>query len=129
MSPEADAKSVKEPEVACDRQECESSRLVRGPCGCVARVAARLDNGDVHPMAPHVLRRELRQLRADPPPLIVGVDADDLDDAHPLMERIQGNADETNRASKGDGNEDIKLGIRTTRTDSLCLTRSPVRME
>ena len=68
-----------------------------------------------HSTASHVLGRELREPRADAAPLIVGIDADDVDDAHPLMECVQCDGHETDRASVGNGHEDVPFIIRARR--------------
>ena len=75
-------------------------------------VAAGLDHSDVHSAAPHVLGREPRQAGADAATLIVGIDADDVDHAHPLMECVQSDGNETDGAPVGDCYEDVAFAIR-----------------
>ena len=96
---------------------------------CVAGVAAGFDHGDVHSATPHVFSRKLREPQADAAPLIVRIDADDVDDAHPLMECVQCDGHETDRASVGNRHEDVTFIIRTARSDGFRLVRLPVRMQ
>ena len=51
--------------------------------------------------------------------LIVRIDANDVDDAYPLMERVQCDGDETNGTSIHNGDEDVTFSIRTTRSDRV----------
>ena len=92
-------------------------------------VTARLDDGDVHARPPHMLRCVLSESRADPATLKVGIDADDVDDTHPLVEHVQRDGDEADRACVRDGDEDVTVGIGTARSDRVGLIRPPVGMK
>ena len=126
MTPEVGPRSVQQPEVTRDGQEREPGGFVGGSRGRVTRVTAGLDHGNVHAATPHVLRRKLREPPAYAAPLIVRVDADDVDDTHSLVERVQRDGNKSNRASAGNGDEDVAVGVRTARPDDFRLVRSPV---
>ena len=95
----------------------------------MAGVAAGLDHGDVHSLASQVVDRNLSEPRADTAPLILRVDADDVDDAHPFVEGVQPDGDETDRAAVHDGHEDVSVTARTTRSHGRSLIRHPVRVQ
>src|SRR5688500_18377144 len=95
----------------------------------MARVAPGLDHGDVHSLASHVLDRSLGEPRADTAPLVLGVDADDVDNAHPFMEGVKCDGDETHRAFVCDGDEDVSVSARTTRAHRRSLVRFPVGVQ
>ena len=127
MSPEAGL--AEEPEVPCDREDSESGGFVGCSCRCVPGVAACLNDRDVHSVATHVIDRQLRQLRADAASLVVGINADDLDPAHPFVERVQCDGNEGYWAIVHYGDEDVPLGVRATRSDSLGLALLPLGVQ
>ena len=127
MSPEAGL--AEEPEVPCDREDSESGGFVGCSCRCVPGVAACLDDRDVHSVATHVIDRQLRQLRADAASLVVGINADDLDPAHPFVERVQCDGNEGYWAIVHYGDEDVPLGVRATRSDSFGLALLPLGVQ
>ena len=94
----------------------------------MTRVAARLDDRDVHAATAHVVCGELREAGAYAPPLVVGIDADDLDDAHALVERIQSDGDEADRSCAVDCDVDVALVVQADRADGRFLARPPVGM-
>ena len=67
------------------------------PAQVRGRIAARLDDQDVHATPLHVLDGVLSEPGTDAAPLVVGVDADDLDHAHAFVERVQRDFDEPAR--------------------------------
>jgi hypothetical protein len=95
----------------------------------MAGVSAGLDDGDVHAATPHVLDREVREPRTYAAPLMARIDADDLDHAHPFVECIERNGNETNWESVRDGHKDVTVVARTARSDGLSLVRLPVWMQ
>ena len=68
----------------------------------MARIAPGLDNRDVHATASQVVDGELGEASAYATSLVVRIDADDVDDAHALVEGIQRDGNEPDRASVGD---------------------------
>jgi hypothetical protein len=61
--------------------------------------------------------------------LIVRIDADDVDDAHPFVECVQRDGDEADGASARHGHEDISFIVRTGRSDGVSLVCFPVWMK
>ena len=61
--------------------------------------------------------------------MIVRVDADDVDRAHPLMECVQGDRDETDRTTVRDRNEHIAFITPAGRSHRVSLIFPPVRMQ
>ena len=120
---------VEQAEVSGDRQECEPRRLVSRPRRLVSGVAAGLHHGDVHATAAHVLGGELCELRADATPLIVRIDADDVDHAHPLVEGVHADGNETNRLAVRHGDEHIPFLIGAHGSDLVSLACLPVRVQ
>jgi hypothetical protein len=84
----------------------------------MAWVAASSHGGDVHSAPPHVVECMLREAGCDTPSLVVGIDSDDFDDAHALVERIESNGDESDRPSIEEGNEGVSILAPTTRRTS-----------
>src|SRR5829696_6072555 len=104
-----------------------ASYAARG--GFVSRVAARLHDGDVHATAAHLLGRELGEPRADTAPLIGGIDADDVDHAHPLMKGVQGDRDETDRLSVSHRDEHVPFLVRARGSHRGSLALLPVGVQ
>ena len=61
--------------------------------------------------------------------LIIRIDANDVDDAHPLMERVQSDGHETDVAPAAYRHKDVTCLIPTARSDSLLLVCLPVWVE
>jgi hypothetical protein len=79
-------------------------------------VAAGLDHGNIDATTSQVFRCELGESLTDAPPLVVGIDSDDLDDAHALVEGIQRHGDEADRSSAGNSAALLRrLGRRSAR--------------
>jgi hypothetical protein len=97
--------------------------------GACPGVATGLDDRDVHATALHVLGRVFREPGADSTPLIVRVDAHDVDDAHTFVECIQCDGNESDGALAGEGHEDVPLLVHAARSDGLGLARLPVGMQ
>jgi hypothetical protein len=95
----------------------------------VAGIAAGLDHGDVHSLASNVVDRDLSEPGADTAPLILGIDADDVDHAHAFVEGVQRDGDETDRPSVGDRHEDVALFAQAARPDRLGLVSAPVGVQ
>ena len=58
--------------------------------------------------------------------MIVGVDADDVDQAHPLMKGVQGDRDESDRPSVRHRDEHVPLLVRAGGSDRVSLVFLPV---
>ena len=73
----------------------------------MARITAGFDGSDVHAAAPHVRDRRGYQESPNPTTLVVGIDRNDVDDAHPLMEGVQNHGREPDWAVADGRDEDI----------------------
>jgi len=71
----------------------------------------------------------LRQTCPDPGALVIGVDPDDLDRTHPLVEGVQSDRHEPDRATIVDRDEHIAVVVRAGGPNRLGLTRTPVGMQ
>jgi hypothetical protein len=67
-------------------------------------------------------------LLRDPAPLIRRIDADDVDDAHPLVERVECNRSEPDGPAIDDGDEDIAIVADAGRPHGFGLNGTPIRI-
>ena len=72
--------------------------------------------------------RAVHQLLRDSATLIDGIDGDDLDDAHSLVERVECDSGEAHGLAIRNRNEDVPLIGGASGTDGLRLNRCPVRL-
>jgi hypothetical protein len=62
-------------------------------------------------------------------PLVVGINTNDLDDSHSLVEGVEGDGHEADRTTVRDSDEGIAVVARTTRPDLFGLSFLPVRFQ
>jgi hypothetical protein len=67
--------------------------------------------------------------RADTAPLMGGIDADDVDHAHPLMKGVQGDRDETDRPAVSHRDEYIPFLVRARGSHRGSLALLPVGVQ
>src|SRR6476661_4610687 len=70
-----------------------------------------------------------RAAGAEAASLIVGVDADDVDPAHPFVKRVQCDGNERHWAIVHYSDENGPVGVRATRSDSLGLALLPLGVQ
>src|SRR5512133_485968 len=121
--------STEQSEIPGDREQREAGSLVYRPRRCVAGIAAGFDDHYVHARPLHVLGGVLREPGTDPAPLVVGVDADDLDHAHAFVERVQRDCGEPDRLTGGERHENVALLAQTARLHRLGLVGAPVGVQ